>query len=292
MEWGRAPGKPTLTFYTSGGATTPQLAFWHAVERGKILEKCNLRVKLWKNLDGIRALLLAGEGDLWLGHTDGFVQAALRGAPVRLMLTSGWKKFYLVSLDGTGFQDFCGNELAFAPPAIPAVPLLKRIMGGDSIVFKAHEPRQLSLGMIRGDIRSALVPEPLVTLLLERVPGLRVKESVEACYGRFTGGPSRMPIAGLAVNARTARAHPELMAFLVREILASARALEENPAVGVGCLPREFENFIPRDLVLKSLGRDEFCVVESRRVREEIQTYLSLVMGLDSRDFPRELYWP
>ncbi|MDD9301390.1 MAG: hypothetical protein HUK40_03205 [Desulfobacter sp.] len=43
---------------------------------------------------------------MWLGHTQGFARAAARGAPVKLMLTTGWRKFYLVSTSFSRFSVF------------------------------------------------------------------------------------------------------------------------------------------------------------------------------------------
>ena len=272
---------PFLTFYTSGLATTPQLAFWHAVAKGKILEKCNIRVKLWKNMDDLRGILLAGKGDLWLGHTDGFFQAARRGAPVKLMVTTGWRKFYLVSANPakTDFKDFNGKTLAFAPPGSPAVPILQSIARKDTgnIVFLSHEPRQLAMKLVRGDLYAALVPEPLVTTLLRKVKGLKVTASVEDLYGRKTGHLPRMPIAGIAVNTGTLDKHPELVAFIAKEILLQGEVLKDNPHAGIESLPSQFESFISKKFVADSLARDLLTVELSHEIKNEILNYLAII---------------
>lgn len=293
---GSNPTLPTITFYTTGGATTPQLAFWHAVNKGRILERCNLKVRLWKNLDDLRGTLLAGRGDLWLGHTDGFVQAARRGAPVRLLVTTGWKKFYLVSSlkAPVRFHDFYGKPLAFSPPGSPAVTVLSRILepGPAPIDLIPHEPRLLAAGLTRGDITAALVPEPLVTTLLEKVPGLTAGENLETIYGRYTNGPARMPIAGLAVNGCTAAKYPELVTSLVQEILNSARDLSKNPDKALDSLPRVFESVVPRSIIKKSLDRDLFLVKKSWAVRDEIQKYIFLAAGPGKGDkIPDHIFW-
>jgi NitT/TauT family transport system substrate-binding protein len=278
---GNNPKLPCLTFYTSGLATTPQLAFWHAVVKGRILEKCNIRVKLWKNMDDLRGILLAGKGDLWLGHTDGFFQAARRGAPVKLMVTTGWRKFYLVSVnsDKTNFKDFQGKTLAFAPPSSPAVPILQAIARKDTdkILFLSHEPRQLAMKLVRGDLDAALVPEPLVTTLLQKVKGLKVTASVEDAYGLHTRHLPRMPIAGIAVNTGTLDKYPELMAFIAKEIMQQGEVLKANPLAGVESLPFEFESFVSKKFVADSLTRDLLTVELSHTIENEILDYLAII---------------
>jgi len=279
---GSNPELPTLTFYTSGLATTPQLGFWHAVYRGRILEKCNLKVQMWKNLDDLRGALLAGKGDLWLGHTDGFVQAHRRGAPVRLMITSGWRKFYLVSKDPgkVRFSDFSGRSLAFAPPGSPAVPVLEKIMAGRDldISFASHEPRQLAMKLAKGDLDAALVPEPLVSILTAKMADLAVGENLEAAYGRYRGQDARMPIAGIAVNARTAKLYPDLLGFISDEIMDHSRQILARPGEGIQTLPDRFDAFVPAGLIARSIGRDLIFAARSYDVREEIMDYIDIIL--------------
>ncbi len=250
---GHNPDLPTLTFYTTGLATTPQLAFWHAVNQGRILEKCNIKVCLWKNLNDLRGILLAGKGDLWLGHTDGFVQAARRGAPVRMMITTGWRKFYLVSKDPgkLRFSDFMGRELAVAPPGSPAVPILETMMEkqGKTITFVSHEPRQLAMKLAKGMVDAALLPEPLVSVILGKVNGLALGENLESAYGRFRGKEPRMPIAGLAVNAGTAKKYPDLIRFIADEVLDHSRQIRDLPREGIRALPEQFSSFVGEEAI-------------------------------------------
>ncbi len=279
---GNNPELPTLTFYTTGSATTPQMPFWAAISSGEILESCNIRVQFWKNLDDLRALLLAGKGDLWLGHTEGFAQAHGAGAPVQLLFISGWRKFFLVSTDEQveSLETFRGRELPYAPHGSPAVAVLRALQrdGRESIAFKPYEPQQLALMLLSGRLESALVPEPLVTSLLAKVEGLRVVESVEDVYGRSTDGPARMPIAGMAVNTRTAEKHPRVIEKIMAAVLEEAGKMQRNPQAGVDALPDTFEVFMTKDKILESLERDIVLVVPAVEAREEIRTYLGFLM--------------
>ena len=94
---GDNPALPTLTFYTTPGATAPQLPFWAAYQSGELGKLFNLKIVTWKNTEQLKSFVLGGVGDLWLGHTEGFALAKKRGAPVKLFVISGWKKFYFVS---------------------------------------------------------------------------------------------------------------------------------------------------------------------------------------------------
>jgi NitT/TauT family transport system substrate-binding protein len=301
LMFGSRPDLPTLTFYTTGLATTPQMPFWSAVRHGRILEHCNLRVRMWKGVDDLRGLLLAGKGDLWLGHVEGFYQARGAGAPVQILTVSGWKKFYLLSRDPAveKLADLNGRELPYAPAGSPAVPILKAVAtdAERDIRYRPFEPKQLAMALLRGDIRTVLAPEPLVTSLLTKVDGLKIVAGVEELYGRRTGFPARLPLAGMAVNRHTAERLPEVIDLLVQEMMAASRRLENDPEEGIAALPEAFGQFVSRDTVRQSLARDLVLTRPAAEIPAEIRAYLTILNrdaaapSLASDGLPDDLIW-
>ncbi|MCG8472178.1 MAG: ABC transporter substrate-binding protein [Desulfobacterales bacterium] len=281
IRLGDNPNLPTLTFYTSGLATTPQIPLWYAATQGKLLHHCNLEVKVWKTIDDLRGTVLAGKGDLWLGHTEDFIQAALRGAPVKLLAVTAWRKFYLVSTNphALHFSDYAGKELAYAPTGSPAVPIIQSIVKkGESIRFQPGEPKQLAMRLIKGDIQSAVVPEPLVSMLQMKVEGLRVGENVESLYGKTTDSAPRMPIAGLAIHTRLIEKKPELVRSLLAELKKAGEALSQNPEIGIASLPKSFQSFIQPKIVKASLSRDLLLVKGASDVQSELVRYVQTIL--------------
>lgn len=279
LHFGDDPAHPTLRLFTTAGATTPQLPLWAAVQHGTVSQLFNLDVELWNSTDQLQNLLLAGKGDLWFGHVDGFALAARRGAPVRLLAVTGWRKFAIVSrtTDFPGIAAYRG-PLAYTPPGIPAVPVLKGLLGAeaDGIEFSPFEPQALAQKLASGQIDTALAPEPLVTQLLQKVPGLKVVAQLEDFYGRRQGTPPRMPIAGLAVNTETARRYPSEIAALVDLLEREGTALEANSHGAERLLPAIFERTIPRQIAALSLLRDKIHVEPAPAARDEIIRYLKL----------------
>ncbi len=288
---------PFLTLYTTGLATGPQLALWRAIEQGRILEKCNIRVRLWNNLDELQKTLLAGEADLWIGHTDVFVEAALQGAPVQLLLTTGWRKFYLISShpQSLQFSGFINKTLAVTPPGSPAIPVLRSLGEGefDGISFIFDQPQTLLGKLIKGKTTAALLPEPLVTRALSANPRLRVGENVAALYAKQSGHLRGMPIAGLAVNAKTAKKYPEIIAWIAEETLKQAEILAASPQKGGKDLPQELQT-MPGDVVEASLQREQLDAVYSHAVSGEIEDYIDIVFSASKEPdtpLPRSLFW-
>ncbi|MCW7754338.1 phosphate/phosphite/phosphonate ABC transporter substrate-binding protein [Desulfobotulus sp. H1] len=300
LLFGRNPDLPTLTFYTSDLATTPQLPFWSALKKGELLENCNIRVELWKNLDDLRGIMLAGKGDLWLGDTEGFARAQSAGAPVRLLLISGWRKFYLVSRNSKihGLDDIKGTQLAFTPPGTPAVSLIRSIQKEDrqAIIFASHEPRQLALMLLDGRLDTALLPEPLLSSLIAKDKTIRIVENIEDYYGRKTGGPGRIPLAGIAVNAKTAAAYPHLVQSILDTLIREGEKLTMDADAAMealDALPTMFTGFIPKEMIAASLERDVVLVKTALDAEKEIRSYLSILMPgfLETLKNRNDFFW-
>jgi NitT/TauT family transport system substrate-binding protein len=298
LTFGSDPGLPTLEFHTTGLATTPQIPFWAGVASGEITSLCNIKVTLWKDLDSLRAILLAGKGDLWLGHSEGFAQAALRGAPVTLLVVSGWRKFYFLSrIPGdTSLAALANKEIPFTPAGSPAVPVMRKLesLGAPPMKYQPFEPRRLALALSSGREDRALAPEPLVSRLLQKAPDLKIVASLEDEYGKLTKGPARMPIAGIAVNRNTLKKHPELIKKLVAIICRNARLAAGAPDRGLSNLPQEFEKFISQKEIGPSLQRDLILALPGVEAEKELRRYLSLLLPNGEKDFdalPGEFLW-
>lgn len=278
---GPIAGPLSVVLYTNPGATTPQIPLWAALGRDGLGGMFDVEMREWRSPGQLQSLLLAGKGDIWVGHVDGFARARARGAPVALLAVTGWRKMSVVSTDPavTGVESFLDGRLAFAPVGSPAVTVMQALLGdrADRIEFEPHEPKQLALKMVRGDVTSALLPEPLVTVLLKKVDGLRVVCSLEDLYASLTGGRARMPLAGIAVHERLVRTEPERLAALLRAMTSAADRLTRTPEQAAAVLPDAFAEFVPHDIVLASLERDIILVERAADVKEEIVRYLRIV---------------
>ncbi|MDR1934219.1 MAG: hypothetical protein LBS49_01260 [Candidatus Accumulibacter sp.] len=282
-----------LVLYTALTATTPQIPLWSAIRSGWSAEYA-LEVEYWKTLDDLRGVMLAGKGDLWVGHLEGFAQAARRGAPVTLLAVTGWKKFYFVAAAGDAAAQSLsldldslaqalrdrGEPLAVAPQDSPAIAILEDMgrRGGPAFAVAAMPPQQLMLEMLRGSRRFALLPEPLVSALLAKAPGLRVAASLEEEFARRFGGPGTLPLAGIAVRTGFAEENPELVRELVSAMQAAAARLAANPEAAAGVLPERVREAIGQDVLMNSLSRDLIHVLPAASARNEILSFLRIVL--------------
>jgi NitT/TauT family transport system substrate-binding protein len=298
--------KPLL-LYTAMTATTPQIPLWAAIGAGWPAGR-ELRVDYWKSLDDLRGLILAGRGDIWVGHLEGFAQAARRGAPVTLVAVTGWKKFYFVAAGGEegprSLESLAlalrreGLPLAVAPQDSPAIGVLEELArrGGPSFTIEAMPTQQAMLAMIRGSRSCALLPEPLVSALLAKKDGLRIAASLESEMAGLSGGPARLPLVGIAVRTSLAREEPALVRGLARAMREEAVKLAGRPAEALAVLPQNVRGAFGAGVLESSLSRDPVLVVPAGEARQEILDFLRMVLpdfqGNDGRTLPESFFLP
>ncbi len=282
-------GGPVVAFYTSAGATTAQAPFWAAVRTGWP-SPMTLETHYWKDISDLRNTMLAGKGSVWVGHIDGFAQAAMKGAPVTLVAVTAWRKFHFLTTDDevTTLKSLAsklsasGEQLAVAPHDSPAFAILSALeqQGGPQFSLSRHAPRQLMLEAVRGNARHVLVPEPLATLLLQKRPQFRLVTCLEEEYSRMTGGNGMLPVTGIAVHADMIRDHPAEVARLVSAMTEWADKQTQSTAADavLAVLPESAIKEWGVETVRDSITRDPVRVVPAWSAREDVLAYLSVVL--------------
>jgi NitT/TauT family transport system substrate-binding protein len=302
-----------VVVYTAQTATTAQLPLMAAIKAGWPGDGREVRIEYWKNLDDLRSLVLAGRGDLWVGHVEALARAAARGAPVSLAEITAWRKFYLIStplpLD-EGQEDRhpesvaelleyaaeSGSRLGSAPPNSPMAAFLARL-AGPKVAVDSLPPQQLILELASGRRQIGLLPEPMATAATVKDPRIAVIGSLESEYSRKIGGPDWLPQAAVAVNHAFADQNPELVAALVDMMGPLTKALSVGPALEAArTLPRETIEALGEEIVVKSLTREPIMARPAYEVAEDIERFLraaapELYEGGGTPPPPATLYW-
>jgi len=271
---------PTLDVYTSGGATTPQLAFFAAIREGDFRDLFNFRIHIWKNPDDLLTNVMAGKGDMWIGHTDGFAIARMKGAPVQMLVFTSFHKFYILTSENvSAWEELEGSRVAYAPPGSPAFALMQRVMNAASVKLnlEPYQGRELELLMASGKTKTAILPEPLVTLMLSKNGELRVVANVEDLFCSIAGIQSPLPVAGIAINENTAKKFPEKIAALQKVILSRSKLLEGEGKKAARYFPDYFQKYMPLAIVEQSLERDTLSAEKGSDMRNQLGSYLNAV---------------
>ncbi len=290
-------GVPEITFAANPAATTPQLPWLAAAADGTLAEAVTVRYQAWHTATEFQTQLLAGQGDVWLGHLDGFARARRAGAPVRLVMVTGWRKWAIVTRHEALTVAELGQgrsplRLPCAPPGNPGQLLLEKMLAErpGRVTYDGLEANPLMLRLLSGREEWAFLPEPMVSVLLRKDPSLRVVTMLEDLYAARTGGPNRLPWAGIACHERLLRAHPQLAGRLVACLAKAAERLNRmSPAEVAAQWPDHLAADIPREMLAASLERDLILVRPAASVEAEITSLLSVIAP--ELPYDPELLW-
>ncbi len=295
LAWGcsPAPSRPPqdqtespAAVWCHSAATTPILPLLAAPEPP-------LAFHAWNTTMAFQSLLLAGDGDLWVGHLEGFARAYRRGAPLRLLAITGWRKWHLLSRrTGVTFpRDFQGRTVAIAPADGAGRFLLERLLqetGETGVTLLPLDVKPLLLKALEGKVEDLFLPEPFATVLLEKSPDFHRVDSLEEYYGRVRNCPPEVPWAGIAVHTHWAETHPrELQALLAHMEQWTAEG-GKNAAL---LWTKEREDFsgISREALEHSLALDPVKAVPAWKIPQELADFLTLVAP--DVPFPPQMLW-
>lgn len=267
-----------IVVWSNSAATTPVLPLY------AISDSFNFRFEEWNTTMAFQSLLLAGDGTLWVGHLEGFARAKERGAPVRLLAVTGWRKWQILSTNPNARfpDDFVGGTISFAPADGAGRFFLEKLLGESrtDVRLQPVDVKPLMLRALEGKADAMILPEPFATILIEKCPALHRIDSLEEYYGRVKNRPPEIPWAGIAVNSNWADAHPEETRRLLDELL-------QVNAEFATLTPREIAQFWPeekaeklgitRDAVEKSLANDPVLVRSADDMTQEIDEFLKKV---------------
>jgi NitT/TauT family transport system substrate-binding protein len=309
--------KPVFTLYTAMTATTPQVPLWSAIRQGWP-QGYELRIEYWKNLDDLRGSILADKGDLWVGHLEGFAQAARRGAPITLVAVTAWRKFWCVAADkeaadaALALQDdekpgrgpgqpavskalaaYLAEHkipLAVVPQDSPAIPVLEDFAKyGLEFQLAPMAPQPLMLEITRGTRKYAILPEPFVSVLKSRVPDLQILANLEDEYGCLKGGDPGLPLVGIAVHRRLAEENPKLVEELLRLMQEAVTLYTDRPEAAAALLPQEVRDTLSHAALVSSIINDTVRMTPAGEARARIFNFLALALSPEDAQYLESL---
>ncbi|MDR0622074.1 MAG: hypothetical protein LBJ61_09390 [Deltaproteobacteria bacterium] len=301
-----------LTVYTAITATTAQLPLLGALKRGWP-EGAEVKVEYWKNLEDLRALVLAGKGDVWVGHLETLARAASRGAPVSLVAVTVWRKFYFISSPlplakgqepayptdvGELLKAAAENKLTVtaSPQNSPQAGLLEELKDVyGAFPSEGLPPQQLILELMRGQRLIGLMPEPMASMAVSKDPKLKIIGSLEEEYSKNFGGDGYLPQAGVAVNRAFLERRPNDATELVALMAATVKDLEGKPvSAKIELFPPEVIGAVGQEVLEASLTLEPLRFQNSSEAKDRIMDFLLLAapdLFETGGTFPQSFFW-
>ncbi len=134
--------------------------------------------------------------------------------------------------------------------------------------------------LLAGDAKLAILPQPFVTQVLAKDPGMKILLDLNKEWDAASGGSSVLSMGCLAVNKTFADAHPDFIADFLKQYEASVKYVNDNPAdaakliAGAGIVPSA-------EIAEKAIPFCNIVYKNAQDAKTEINGFLQVLYGFD-----------
>jgi len=283
--------RQTLTMY--GPPVGPSVTLAHAVETDALSGMVdNLEFSTYRDPDVLRTNFVTKRWEL--AGTPSYVAANLynKGLNVRLMNIMTWGLLYIVSTDEhvDSIEDLKGEDIVmpfkgdFPDLVFQYVAKQKGLkVDKDFRINYVGTPFEGLQLLLSGRAKHALLPEPAATaaLLKGLKSGKKVNRviSLQDVWGEVTGGPARIPQAGMMISDSLLQEMPDLPSRLNKALERSTRWVVNNPT-SAGRLGEAYMA-LKAPIIERSIPFSNFTLVRAKDIQSELEDFYSILLGLN-----------
>ena len=288
LVWNRNKETGGTVFY--GPPVMPTLLLGAAAQQGRLKDKMPFAVKVWKDVDMLRAGL--ANRSIAVSIVPSYVAAnlAARGQDVKLL---NIMTFGLLHIIGTqALPDLAalkGKKLVMPfkndMPDLMLQWLCRKqgvALNGFQTAYTATPPEALMMFM-RGNADYALLPEPMVSMAMIRGAqmGKQVVRAldIQEAWMQATGMANGIPQAGLMADGAFYRRHTEEMALLQQDLAQALTWTQANPEAAAALAGDYLD--APEAALLAALPNSRLAATPALNVADDVMRFFKELHSLN-----------
>lgn len=243
---------------------------------------------VYRDPDILRTNFITQKWDL--AGTPSYVAANLynKGLKVKLMNIMSWGLLYVVSLDEKikTIEDLKGQDIVMPFKGdLPDLVFQHVAQQKGMKITKDYHLNYVSSPfegvqlLLSGRAKHAVLPEPAATAIqlkaLKSSKKIMRSISLQKEWGEVTGGPERIPQAGMMVSDSLLNEIPELPNRLNKVLLESTKWVLDNPA-SAGVLGKTYMP-LKAPVIEKSIPYSNFTLVTAKEAQSELENFFSIL---------------
>lgn len=205
-----------------------------------------------------------------------------KGVKYRMVACPIWGTLYLLSNeeDNHSLRDLEGDEIAVFGQNPTADVLTKRLVTNGNVACKGIDYRfntneELAQALLEGEVKNAVVSEPLVSMLLNKNQNIRIIEKLN-CQGYIEDTPKNYFIeSAFVVSDKFIKSHPHLIPSVCHAYMGSCNLVNEQPET-VAKLMVKHKITPDTDIALKSIELCNIQYVAAFALVRELYYYLQV----------------
>lgn len=254
------------------------------LNEGKITDTVKVSMSVFPSPNEVIARLANGELDFASLPTNVAANLYNKGVKVKLAAVVGNGMLSVLTSDGSvaNVQDLLGKTVhipgAGSTPDQMSQLLLKQSgleVGKDVILdYSVSAPAQLAQLVIAGKVSLAVLPQPFVSMILNKSPKARAVVDVQALYSQLAG-VQNYPMSVLVVSEAFAKNHPLALAAVLKAYEDSVAWVNANPKAAGEAI--EAAGIMAGAMATPAIPFCNLVFVPSQEAKEEVQAYFSFL---------------
>ncbi len=254
------------------------------LNEGKISDTVHVNMSVFPSPNEVIARLANGELDFASLPTNVAANLYNKGVKVKLAAVIGNGMLSVLSSDDsiTDVQDLLGKTVhvpgSGSTPDQMSQLLLKQAgleAGKDVILdYSVAAPAQLAQLVIAGKVSLAVLPQPFVSMILNRSPNAREILDVQDMYHQLSGFQS-YPMSVLVVSQSFAKNHPLALAAVLKAYEESVAWVNADPKAAGQAI--EAAGIMASAMATPAIPFCNLVFVPSQEAKADVQAYFSFL---------------
>ncbi len=251
----------------------------------KVETETEVNIAFWSSFDQITAQLVTKDVDIVITPVALGELLYDKDMDVQLAAVTLWKSFYLVTKDLSveSMKDLADVEIYTPQGQGQTGDVLMRYefnrLGVENFKIKYATPPEIIGLMATGKVKAAVLPEPFVSLALQKVKGSEISLDMQEIWGNATG-VYRVPITGVLVRKEALESRPLEIVSTLNAIKESINYAMNNVDEAVELTTKYFSG-MPAPIMKESLSRSEYGYATVLSVKDEVQQFMETVNAVD-----------
>lgn len=261
----------------------PAVAISKFVSENTIIDKVKIESNIQKTTDALVAEVLKGEADMAIVPSNLALQAYKKGLDYKVVATIGWGSLYLISTeDIKDIKDIKGNEVYNTGKGLTPDIVCREILNNKGIEESdvdytyVSAASELAPVIISGKAKFAVVPEPILTTVMDKNPNIKVILELNKEWTDINNVDKGYPQSTLIINESFYNENKKVANKLLEEIEGSINWANENQSK-VGEICKTIGITIDKNIVERALERANLKFYNIEDTKDEYKIYFKFL---------------
>ncbi|WP_169738558.1 ABC transporter substrate-binding protein [Desulfofalx alkaliphila] len=246
-------------------------------------DEVEIELLLYKSVEEATSRIVKNEADFTVLPVNVASKLYNKDIDISLANVNTWGILYLLSTDSSinEWTDLVNTELyvgaqGASPDIITRYLLAANKVSEDELSLNYMNSPEIAQMMIQGLIDHAVLPEPLVTNVLNNAESVEIIFDYNQQWQLAEGENTRLPQTGIVVQNSFAENYPDALNTIQNAYQQALEQTVDNPSLVAPLVEEHFG--IPGPVFEQSMTRINLAYADGQQAKEDVENYLSKLL--------------